>query len=256
MTGRFESNTLEIVTPEGVTFSLKLAGPVTRFLAWLTDFFCIMAAHQMLNNLLQLLNLVSRDLYQAVAVILFFIISIGYAIVMEWFFSGQTFGKRLFRLRVMDARGLRLKFSQVVIRNLLRFVDLLPALYLAGGIAMVLSRRNARIGDIAGSTVVVREDRVQKPDLKQVLPDKFNSLKGFPHLCARLRQKTSQPEADIALNALFRRQTLDPADRVRVFGALGRYFKERVPFPEEALDGVSDEQYIRNIVEILYRPDQ
>ena len=30
-------NTLAIKTPEGVIFALKLAGPVTRFLAWLID---------------------------------------------------------------------------------------------------------------------------------------------------------------------------------------------------------------------------
>ena len=31
----------------------------------------------------------------------------GYGIVMEWFWRGQTIGKRLVRLRVMDGKGWR-----------------------------------------------------------------------------------------------------------------------------------------------------
>ena len=36
-----KTNTLLIRTPEGVVFSQLLAGPVTRFLAWLIDLLCI-----------------------------------------------------------------------------------------------------------------------------------------------------------------------------------------------------------------------
>ena len=32
-----KTNTLVIRTPEGIEFSLLLAGPVTRFLAWVID---------------------------------------------------------------------------------------------------------------------------------------------------------------------------------------------------------------------------
>ena len=55
-----------------------------------------------------------------------FAISVGYAIFTEWFWRGQTVGKRLLRLRVIEEQGLRLQFSQIVTRNLLRFVDMLP----------------------------------------------------------------------------------------------------------------------------------
>ena len=67
--------------------------------------------------------------------ILYFVVWIGYGILFEWFWRGQTPGKRLFRLRVMDVNGLRLQFHQILMRNLLRAVDSLPACYLVGGLA-------------------------------------------------------------------------------------------------------------------------
>ncbi len=246
------AGTLKIITPEGVHFHLHLAGPVSRFLAWFLDLFCILALHSCLNYLLFIFHLFSRDLYQAVSMVLFFCISIGYAIVLEWFWSGQTLGKRVFRLRVMDAQGLSLTFSQVVIRNLLRFVDMLPAMYMVGGVVSLISSKNARLGDIAGNTVVIREIDIPGPDLSQMPGDKFNSLKAYPILCARLRQQIPPGLADLVLGALFRRQALDPEKRVVLFKKIAGYFQTLVVFPPKALDGLSDEQYLRNIIDILF----
>ena len=41
---------------------------------------------------------------------------------------------------------------------------------------------------------------------------------------------------------------------VRLFRRIAGYFKPLVAFPQEATDGLSDEQYIRNLVDALYRP--
>ncbi len=77
------------------------------------------------------------------------------------------------RLRVTDVHGLQLQFSQVVIRNLLRFVDSLPALYLVGGAACLINRRAQRLGDFAANTIVVWNPRVDEPNLDQLLGGKI-----------------------------------------------------------------------------------
>ena len=89
--------------------------------------------------------------------------------------------------------------------------------------------------------------------MDQILPDKYNSFKAYPHLEARLRQRTSPDEAGIALQALLRREQLDPPARVELYKEIASHFKKIVPFPAEATDGISDEQYIRNVVEALFR---
>jgi len=209
---------------------------------------------KLLNVVLGLVGILSRDLAMAANILGYFSVSIGYGIFLEWHWHGQTLGKRLLRLRVTDVHGLQLQFSQVVIRNLLRFVDSLPALYLVGGAACLINRRAQRLGDFAANTIVVWNPRVDEPNLDQLLGGKFNSFRHYPHLEARLRQHVSPAEAQIALRALIRRDEFEPGARVALFASIVSYFKTIVSFPAEATDGLSDERYVRNIVDALFRP--
>lgn len=245
------TNTLHIKTPEGITFALPLAGPVARFLAWIVDFACIFAIMMAINMGIQFTQIVSLDFARAAAIISYFVVSIGYGILCEWYYKGQTFGKRLMSVRVMDIQGLRLQFSQIVIRNLLRFIDSLPVCYLVGGLSCLLSPKSQRLGDLAANTIVTRESKIPRPDLEQLLTHKYNSLRDYPHLVARLRQRTSPHEANIALQALLRRDELDPNARVELFAQIAAHFKKIIPFPQEVIDGIAEEQFVRNVVDAL-----
>lgn len=244
---------LPIRTPEGIVFSQILAGPATRFVAALIDILCVLAIDSALGTILGLLEVIGPGIAQAAMTVGYFAISIGYGILLEWAWRGQTVGKKLCRLRVVDAEGMRLQFDQIVTRNLLRAIDMLPIFYFVGGIACWFSRKCQRLGDIAANTIVVRTPRVSEPDLDQLLSGKFNSLRQHPHLAARLRQRVSPGEAATALQALMRRDEFEPGARVALFGQLAEHFQEKVAFPHEALDGLADEQYIRNVVDVIYR---
>jgi uncharacterized RDD family membrane protein YckC len=246
-------NSLQLKTPEGIVFSLPLAGPVSRFLAWTVDQACIIAATDLIREVLRGVGVFTPGLASAAFAISYFVVSIGYAIALEWFWRGQTLGKRVLNLRVMDEQALRLEFSQIVVRNLLRFADALPALYLVGGTACVLSRKCQRLGDLAGSTIVVRNAETVQPNLDQILGGKFNSLLEYRHLAARLRQRVSPTMAAVALEALLRRDEFLPPARLQLFADLAGHFRSIVTFPQEAVEQLSDEQYVRNVVEILYR---
>ncbi|MBN2307873.1 MAG: RDD family protein [Candidatus Hydrogenedentes bacterium] len=259
--GQTRTNTLDIRTPEGITFSLLLAGPPTRFLAWAIDRACIAVVFWALRAVLALVVLpavgfmgaAGTDLSMAVSVVAFFLINLGYNIVLEWLWRGQTIGKRALRLRVMDEQGLQLQFSQVVVRNLMRFVDAIPVFYLVGGLACLLSKRAQRLGDFAANTIVVRLAEVEEPNLDQVLPGKYNSFRAYPHLEARLRQRVSPEDARIAVQALLRRDALHAQARVELFQQIADHLRSLVPFPEEATLGLTDEQYVRNVVDALFR---
>jgi uncharacterized RDD family membrane protein YckC len=248
-----KTNTLLIKTPEGILFSQLLAGSVTRFTAWIVDVLCVVVVSSAMGMLIGFISILSMGVAQAIQIILYFSLSIGYRIVLEWHWRGQTLGKRLLRIRVVDAQGLRLHVSQIVIRNLLRFIDALPLCYLVGGIACVVSRRAQRLGDFAANTVVVRIPKLMQPDLDQLLSGKFNSFRQHPHLEARLRQRVSASEAGLALQALLRRDQLEPAARVELFSEIAAHFRSKAEFPAEATDGITDEQYVRNVVDVLYR---
>jgi uncharacterized RDD family membrane protein YckC len=243
-------------TPEGIEFSILLAGPVVRFLAWGIDMACISLVAGTVGVLLRLFSILSLDLGMALVILANFIITAGYGIGCEWLWRGQTVGKRVLRLRVVDEQGLRLQFSQVVVRNLLRVVDALPLFYMAGGAACLLSAKSQRLGDIAASTIVIRNPEISLPELERPDDDKFNSLAEDPHLAARLRQKVGRDDLAIALRAILRRDELEPAARVELFGELARHFRSLVRFPHEAVDGVTDERYVRNVVDVLCNQKQ
>ena len=245
---------LRIRTPEGIAFAYQLAGPVARCMSWSIDLVVVLVLGMTVNTVLAKFGIISPDLASALMTVSYFVITIAYGVCTEWVWRGQTVGKRIMRLRVMDAQGLRLQFHQILMRNLLRFADLLPGCYLVGGAAMVLSRRAQRLGDLAANTVVVHIAKHAEPDLDQLLAGKFNSFRQFPHLEARLRQRATPDEARLALQALVRRDHLEPEARVRLFGELAAHFKTLVAFPPEAVESLPAEQDLRNVVETIFRP--
>jgi len=241
-----------IETPEGVVFSFELATPVSRALAWAIDAAAIVAACSVAGKVCAAANILNKDVAGAVTTVLYFVVSIVYGILLEWRWRGQTIGKRVMGLRVLDVYGMRLQVSQIALRNLLRLVDTLPALYLVGGIACLFSRNGQRLGDLAANTIVACERRQQEPDLDEIAPAKYNSLLGYPHLAARLRSLVTPEAAAIAIQAVSRRDGYDPAARVELFAALAEHFRRLVVFPEAALDGVTDEQYVRSVLRVIY----
>jgi len=245
---------LRIRTPEGVEFSQPLAGPLSRAIAYLIDLAAMVVALSATATLFSILSLISPDVSQALISLGFFLLPILYGVCCEWLWRGQTIGKRLLHLRVVDAEGLRLRPSQIVLRNLLRAVDFLPLFYLVGGAACLLSPRGQRLGDIAARTVVVRIPQVPSPDLEPVLGTRFNSLRSHPHLAARLRQSIHPEEAALALQALARRENFEPDARVQLFASIAEHVRNLVAFPPETDESLTDEQFVRNVVDILYRP--
>lgn len=244
---------LRIRTPEGITFAYPLAGPVTRCLAWAIDCVISLVLGMIAALGAAMLGFLSFDFAAGASVIAYFIVSIGYGILLEWRWRGQTVGKRALRLRVMDADGLRLQFHQVLMRNLVRFADLLPGCYLVGGAACLFTQKAQRLGDLAAGTIVVHHRRPAEPDLDQLLGNKFNSLRAHPQVVARLRQRVSPAEARLVLQALIRRNEFEPAARVRLFAQFAAHFKALTAFPPESLEAMPDEQFIRNLVDILFR---
>jgi uncharacterized RDD family membrane protein YckC len=243
---------LRVRTPEGVAFTVRLASPVLRAAAFLTDLAVVSATWSAIATVLSLAHLLGRDFAGLVLTVGYFVFSQGYGIATEWLWRGQTVGKRVMRLRVMDARGLRLSFAQIVLRNLLRFIDGLPLFYLVGGITALVNRRGQRLGDLAADTLVVWEPQEPQPDFAALRGDKYNSLREHSAVVARLRQAIAPAEARTLWAAVARREQLEPEARVRLYAEMAEHVRGLAAAPPEVTDGISDEQLIRNVVDVLY----
>lgn len=79
--------------------------------------------------------------------------------VLEIVMQGRTPGKRMAGVRLVDAKGQVPGVAALLIRNIFRLVDGLPAFYAVGCVACIVTRRSLRIGDLAAGTLLVHEEK-------------------------------------------------------------------------------------------------
>ncbi len=78
-----------------------------------------------------------------------------YTLFLELVFHGQTFGKKIMKLKVVHCEGRSVPFSSYLLRWLLRIVDIWFSFGSIGTLAIIFSKKGQRIGDIAANTIVV-----------------------------------------------------------------------------------------------------
>src|SRR5579864_8991142 len=148
---------LTIATVEGVLFRLPLAGPASRLYAMLLDTAIVLGAVNGVGLLVYWLFAKAPGFGFMVITLAEFAIEFAYSALLESFWNGQTIGKRLFHLRVIDQDGFPLRIEQAWVRNLMRVFDALPFAYLVGGLSVLSSPIMQRFGDRVAGTLVVRE---------------------------------------------------------------------------------------------------
>lgn len=155
---------LQIDTPENVLLETPVAGPGSRSLAAMVDYLLVTVTILVLLWLISDFPFDTPDnnyLALAFVTLLVFAVFMFYHLIFEAVWNGQTPGKRLFKIRVVQANGMPLTATGLIVRNLVRLFDFLPAFYGIGIIVMFVSRQSQRLGDMAAGTLVVRE----QPDL-------------------------------------------------------------------------------------------
>ncbi|QYY35103.1 RDD family protein [Ruficoccus sp. ZRK36] len=248
-----DANRLVIETDDAVSFSLLLATPLVRALALIIDLGVIYVCQSILAVSMMLLTPFFADISTALLILGYFVTSIGYFILLEIAWDGRTIGKRLMKLRVIDANIQRLSAAQIILRNLFRVVDMLPAFYSLGGLIAMSSRKFQRLGDLAASTLVIRHQSQELPNIPSAAYNKFNSFRRYPHLEAQLKKNTVPAEHSLALQAILRRDKLETLARLELFRQLAQHFRQKVRFPAEACQDLTDEQYVRNCVDSILR---
>src|SRR6267143_2856507 len=155
---------LEVETPDHVLLRYDLAGAGNRGFAAVVDFLLATVIAFTANLLLTwagAYNQANLAIFGGLTLIVTLVLIWAYFILLEWLWNGQTIGKRLYRLRVINEDGSPAQFTAVLIRNLMRLVDFLPALYGLGVLVIVLSPKSQRLGDLAAGTYVGRAPRPQ-----------------------------------------------------------------------------------------------
>jgi uncharacterized RDD family membrane protein YckC len=228
--------TLIIETPERVPLAFALASIGNRFLAVAIDhfiqyftIFVIAWAFLSISGVSNVEAIENSEIFQempkwtiAVMIIVLFLIFAGYFIFFEWFWNGQTPGKRLLKLRVIREDGRPITLWEAIARNLLRIFDAVPGfvlpVYSVGLIAIFLSHRDQRVGDMFAGTVVIRERTDEAPTFQETFSNPvadaaFRRVQRQPNFQADISQIT-EPEIEVAESFLRRRWDLTERQRL------------------------------------------
>jgi uncharacterized RDD family membrane protein YckC len=245
-----------VLTPEYVEFNFVLAGLMSRFLALLVDTVLSLVITYALFLLVLLISLlvsagsaavggaaVGEQLFGlgvAAQFVIWFLIDWGYMVLLETVWSGQTVGKKMLGLRVIQDTGVRVGVYQSLLRNLVRPLDKLPIFYLVGGVAALFSNTQQRLGDLLAGTIVVRERRLKIPAQLE-RPDGDTSLLADPDFRARVA-KLSAEEETLLFSAALRREELGMEARLNLFATLARRLEEDLGFTKPG--HLSDEKLV------------
>jgi uncharacterized RDD family membrane protein YckC len=143
-------------TPEGIALSLRPAGVVSRFYAFLIDLAVRGAILFAGAIVLSLLGRMGGGMF----LVLLFGLEWFYPVVFELMRAGATPGKKAMGLRVVMDSGLPVTPAASLLRNLLRAADFMPVGYAFGFACMLLRADFKRIGDLAAATLVIHANPV------------------------------------------------------------------------------------------------
>jgi uncharacterized RDD family membrane protein YckC len=244
----------QVITTEKVAISYRVAGMGSRFLAWLVDLGLLILLGLMGALAGGVLDMARAGVGSAVIFVWVFVLQWGYFLLFEWLWAGQTPGKRLMGIRVIQEQGTGISFYQAAVRNVLRVADGLPLLsvvalaYGLGFVVAACNRQQRRLGDLAAGTLVVHMERKTRavrplPDAP-ALPDRA--------LAALVRQRLHQldrRQQQTLLDVCLRRDQLPLRDRARLFRQVADYFERRLSLTRDEYQ--SDEKFVLQLAALV-----
>ncbi|WP_299555657.1 RDD family protein [Seonamhaeicola sp.] len=170
---------LQINTTQNVNINFTAASVGERILAYIVDWIIkiayIIVTYQIVFNLFKVDELVGDmdDWSQIAIYVSFYLPVIFYSLIFETLLDGQTIGKRILKIQVVKIDGYQASLADFVIRWFFRIVDLNILSGVVALIAIIMSDKNQRLGDMtAGTSVIALKNKVNishtiLEDLKQ-----------------------------------------------------------------------------------------
>lgn len=142
-----------IHTAQNTLVHMRVASLGERIIATLIDL-AVMALYAFTVSIVYSIN-------QANAVQFFYAPLMFYSLVFEIFW-GRTLGKKLLNLDIIHESGAPVSFVQTLLRWVLRIVDLWMFFGGIAAVAVIVSKKGQRLGDLAAGTLVTKAEDVKK----------------------------------------------------------------------------------------------
>lgn len=210
---------IKILTPENIEVEYSLAHLGSRTFAFIIDYTVESIMTIIIGVILWCIYRYAPFFWDAytgwilgISLILFFIIHLGYYIVLEMNMNGKSLGKKIMKLRIIRDNGQPLTLKHSIIRNLFRvFIDIFGI----GPVLMFLNKKHKRLGDIVASTIVVIEEDREQPVTLENLQKNYE---GFNY-------HITQEEQDLLREYFTRKNELRDYEKLRI--KLRLYFAKK-----------------------------
>lgn len=221
-----------IRTADNAIVEIELAGVGNRIFAFLID--AVMMLILLMFSWLIALNVrrVSQDFALVLFYLLPFLVFFGYHFFQEWLWTGKSLGKHLLHIRVVRNNGQPIGGWESLGRNLFRLVDVWFSGI--GLLPMLLSPREKRFGDFLAGTLVINDQRVEKPLGRSLgeLPIDKESPAELEEEWIRLGSRLTPEEFDLLQSYLSRQEQLLPDACQEIAENFRTYLSKRLQLPE------------------------
>lgn len=152
---------LSINTTQNVNINFTVASVGHRILAYVLDLLVKTAyaivVYYLFFYLLGLNNFMDgMDNWSRISiVILFYFPIIFHTLILESLLEGQTFGKKIMKIKVVKIDGYQASFGDYLMRWIFRIVDINFSGGVVGLISIIVSSKSQRLGDMTAGTSVI-----------------------------------------------------------------------------------------------------
>ena len=199
------------VTPEAVRLRVDVAGLGSRTIALFLDSLIQMAVLVPVFVGSLSIGVVGPEQAAILALVLFGVLWL-YFPLFEWLWSGRTPGKRAQGIRVIRTDGQPVGFAPVMVRNIVRILEVYLFPFVAV-VSMVVTARAQRLGDLAAGTQVIRDRTIPAPQAAE-LGERVAPIPGLD------TSGLTEREYGLIRSFLARRDRLEPAARQQLAGQL------------------------------------
>jgi uncharacterized RDD family membrane protein YckC len=148
---------IEVLTTQNVPIVYEVASLRDRMLAFLLDSIFIWGSIAIVSALLSATGWLNNGTFYLFFVFLFVVpVIFFYTLSMEVFNNGQSFGKKIIRLKVIKLSGQETSLTDYMLRAVFRVLDIYFSVGAIAAMMVSSSESGQRLGDMVANTTVVR----------------------------------------------------------------------------------------------------
>lgn len=160
-------DTLKINTSQNIDIEQPIASIGERIAATMLDMLFIM-------SYIALIAFIAGGLHYGWMMFFVYIPVALYSLVSELAMNGQSWGKKILKIKVVKMDGTPTTFSSYFLRWITRIVEIFTMFGSLATITIILNRKGQRLGDIAANTTVIRlRDKSLKETIYTQIPDNY-----------------------------------------------------------------------------------